>query len=109
MRPRRHGVSSTALFLVSWLISIAWSLAAADIPKQTATMTQSAVTSRSLEGPFPNPNLAAEGVVRTQMQALQNNDIHDRGIEITYRFAPPANKRKTGPIERFARMLKTSP
>lgn len=108
-RPKRQGVSSTALFTVSWLISIAWSLAAAEIPKQTAAMTQSAVTSRSLEGPFPDPNLTADGVVRTQMQALQNNDTHDRGIEITYRFASPSNKRQTGPFERFARMLKTSP
>ena len=108
-RPKRHGVSGTVLFMMSWLLSIALPLAAAEIPKHTATMTQSAVPGRSLEGPYPNPNLTADGVVRTQIQALQNNDIHDHGIEITYRFASPANKRQTGPFERFSRMLKTSP
>jgi hypothetical protein len=106
---KRLGVDTSALFMVSWLIGTVLSPAVAEAPKRAATMAQSAASGQSLEGPSPRPGLSAEGVVVTQMQALQSNDSHDHGIEITYRFASPANKRQTGPFERFARMLKKSP
>ena len=106
---KRSCVSTSALFMVCWLIGTVLSPAAAEGSKQAKTNTQSTVSGQSLEGPFPRPRLTAEGVVRTQMQALQNNDIHDHGIAITYRFASPANKQQTGPFERFAQMLKKSP
>ena len=102
-------VSTCALFMACWLIGSVLSPAAAEDPKQAGTMTQSTVSGQSLEGPFPRPRLTAEGVVRTQMQALQNNNIQDHGIAITYRFASPSNKQQTGPFERFAQMLKKSP
>jgi hypothetical protein len=59
--------------------------------------------------PFPNAQLTPDQVVKIQLEALRTNDENDRGIEITFRFASPANKRSTGPIERFARMIKTTP
>jgi hypothetical protein len=59
--------------------------------------------------PFPNTRLNPDQVVRIQLEALRTNDENDRGIEITFRFASPANKRSTGPLERFARMIKTTP
>ena len=40
------------------------------------------------------------------MGALQNNDSTDQGIEISFRFASPANKGHTGPLDRFTRMIK---
>ena len=48
-------------------------------------------------------------MVRIQLEALQNNDTKDKGIAVAFRFASPENKRSTGPLERFARMLKEEP
>ena len=56
----------------------------------------------------PDPSLSPQDVVSIQIEALQNNDIpyEDRGIEVTFNFASPANKRMTGPIERFKVMVR---
>ncbi|MFP4431762.1 MAG: DUF4864 domain-containing protein [Spirochaetota bacterium] len=54
----------------------------------------------------PDPSLAPEEVVRIQVDAFRNNDGADRGIEIAFRFASPANKRLTGPLPRFAQMMR---
>ena len=59
-------------------------------------------------GPFPSPDLSPREVVGIQLDALRRNDTpgHDAGIAITFRFASAANRAVTGPLERFARMLK---
>ncbi len=51
----------------------------------------------------PDPSLSARDVVSIQIEALQNNDTpyENRGIEVAFNFASPANKRITGPLERF--------
>ncbi|HEX9924170.1 MAG TPA: DUF4864 domain-containing protein [Anaerolineae bacterium] len=54
----------------------------------------------------PNPELLPDEVVQIQIEALQFNDSKDRGIEITFRFASPGNKRFTGPLPRFTQMLR---
>src|SRR5262245_17073737 len=54
----------------------------------------------------PNPDLSPEEVVKIQVEALQNNDDLDRGIEITFKFASPANKQMTGPLYRFKQLVK---
>ena len=56
----------------------------------------------------PDPSLPPQDVVSIQIEALQNNDIpyEDRGIEVTFNFASPANKRMTGPLERFKVMVR---
>ncbi|PSQ45995.1 DUF4864 domain-containing protein [Halobacteriales archaeon SW_7_68_16] len=43
------------------------------------------------------------------LRALRDNDEPhaDAGIETTYNFASPANRRNTGPLERFVRMVKS--
>jgi hypothetical protein len=55
----------------------------------------------------PDPSLSPGDVVRIQIEALRNNDTpyNNRGIEVTFNFASPANKRLTGPIERFTAMV----
>ena len=57
--------------------------------------------------PEPEPSLSPGDVVSIQIEALKNNDIlyKDRGIEVTFNFASPTNKRMTGPIGRFKAML----
>lgn len=57
----------------------------------------------------PAPGLSPAEVVRIQLEALRHNDDLDRGIEVAFRFASPSNKRSTGPLPRFARMIKTGP
>ena len=58
--------------------------------------------------PEPSPDLSAADVVRIQVEALQaNDDPHpDAGIEAAFRFASPGNRAATGPLPRFARMVK---
>ncbi len=56
----------------------------------------------------PNPSFAPRRVVEIQIQSLQQNDVPspDFGIAQTWAFAHPDNKRFTGPLARFAAMIK---
>ena len=58
----------------------------------------------------PDPSLSPRDVVSIQIEALQNNDApyENRGIEVTFNFASPANKRMTGPLEHFKLMVRSS-
>src|SRR3984957_18998229 len=57
----------------------------------------------------PKPELSPEQVVQYQAEALQHNDEPkpDAGIERAFRFASPSNKQVTGPVENFARIVKS--
>lgn len=61
------------------------------------------------DGPRPSPGLSPEQVVRVQLEALRRNNADDLGIAVAFRFASPDNKRSTGPLPRFARMIKDGP
>ena len=52
----------------------------------------------------PAPDLSPVDVVTYQLKSLQEN-TNGEGIADTFRFASPANKRVTGPIERFSRLF----
>jgi Domain of unknown function (DUF4864) len=56
----------------------------------------------------PDPALSPAEVVEIQLTALQANDAPqtDAGIAQTWAFAHPDNKRMTGPLPRFAEMIK---
>ncbi len=56
----------------------------------------------------PDPSLSPQDVVSIQIEALRNNDTpyENRGVEVTFNFASPANKRMTGPLERFKVMVR---
>jgi len=58
--------------------------------------------------PKPSPALTPERVVAIQLDALQHNDTPspDFGIETTFLFASPANRVATGPLDRFASVVK---
>ena len=55
----------------------------------------------------PSPEYAAEEVVGIQMRALGKNDSprENAGIEITFRFASPSNRKVTGPLDRFQNLF----
>jgi hypothetical protein len=55
----------------------------------------------------PDPALSPAEVVAIQLDALQANAAaDDAGIAQTWAFAHPDNKRMTGPLPRFAQMIK---
>ena len=56
--------------------------------------------SYDIENAYPEPKLKPNDVVRLQLLAMQQNDDSDFGIEVTFRFASPANKKQTGPLKR---------
>ena len=57
----------------------------------------------------PNKDILPSEVVKIQLIGLQNNDTYykDGGIEQTWNFAHPNNKRVTGPLDNFKRMIKS--
>ena len=56
----------------------------------------------------PSSNIEPYQVVEIQLKSLQKNNspIIDNGIEQTWEFAHPSNKKNTGPLDRFKNMLK---
>jgi hypothetical protein len=62
-----------------------------------ATLAAAVDTSGQLE---PDPRYTPDQVVKIQLEALQRNDI-----ETTFKFASPANRAQTGPLERFTQMI----
>jgi hypothetical protein len=60
-------------------------------------------------GQQPNAALLPEDVVRIQLGALRTNQDDDEGIAVAFRFASPQNRSQTGPITRFAAILRSDP
>ena len=58
----------------------------------------------------PNSTIAPKEVVKIQLSGLQQNDLEykDSGIEQTWNFAHPSNKKVTGPLNNFKRMIKSA-
>ncbi len=56
----------------------------------------------------PRSDIKPSEVVRIQLLGLQKNDLKykDSGIEQTWNFAHPNNKKVTGPLDNFKRMIK---
>ena len=57
----------------------------------------------------PNNDIKPSEVVKIQLSGLQKNDLNfkDSGIEQTWNFAHPNNKKVTGPLPNFKRMIKS--
>ena len=56
----------------------------------------------------PNNGIEPYQVVKIQLGSLKKNDdpTKDNGIEQTWEFAHPNNKKNTGPLDRFKSMIK---
>ena len=56
----------------------------------------------------PDPAISAKDVISIQLKALQinNSPFEDAGIEQTWEFAHPNNRKSTGPLSNFIRMIK---
>ena len=57
----------------------------------------------------PKNTISPKEVVKIQLSGLQQNDQNykDSGIEQTWQFAHPNNKRVTGPLSNFKMMIKS--
>ena len=66
------------------------------------------ITSSVAEILKPNSQIKPSEVVKIQLTGLQKNDkeFKDSGIEQTWNFAHPNNKKVTGPLPNFKRMIK---
>lgn len=62
----------------------------------------------SKDDPQPDAKLTPGQVIKIQLDALRRNDepTADSGIRTAFRFASPANREATGPIERFIPLVK---
>ena len=58
----------------------------------------------------PSSNITPKEVIKIQLSGLQQNDLQfkDSGIEQTWNFAHPNNKKVTGPLNNFKRMIKSA-
>lgn len=59
--------------------------------------------------PTPDPEYGPEQVVTIQLEALTDNNepVKNAGIKTAYNFASPANRRATGPLDRFTTMVES--
>ena len=82
-------VKKTAIFSTFLIFLISVSISKADLLK-------------------PNSDIKPDRVIEIQLSGLQNNDLiyKDSGIEQTWNFAHPNNKKVTGPLDKFKRMIK---
>ncbi len=57
----------------------------------------------------PSSDLTPAAVVRIQVEAMKRNDVpaRDAGIAVAFRFASPGNRQATGPLPRFAAMIRS--
>ena len=55
----------------------------------------------------PDPSIGPKEVISIQLKALQKNNLpfDDAGIEQTWEFAHPNNKKMTGPLNKFKQMI----
>ena len=58
----------------------------------------------------PRINIEPDKVVSIQLKGLMKNDIpsKDYGIKQTWEFAHPVNKKYTGPLPKFLKMIKSN-
>ena len=56
----------------------------------------------------PKSTITPKEVIKIQLNGLQQNDLEykDSGIEQTWNFAHPNNKKVTGPLNNFKKMIK---
>ena len=90
MKFQRWDVLKSSTLLIAFLIILPFQLWA----------------SYDLKNAYPEHELKPNDVVRLQLLAMQQNDESDIGIEVTFRFASPANKKQTGPLKRFIGLVR---
>ena len=78
------------------------------ITSKTLIIVLLSISFSSAEILNPDSAISPKEVVSIQLSGLQKNDFKykDSGIEQTWNFAHPNNKKVTGPLGKFKRMIK---
>tara|TARA_B100001175_G_C19137722_1_gene462044 strand:- start:81 stop:554 length:474 start_codon:yes stop_codon:yes gene_type:complete len=78
------------------------------ITSKTLIIVLLSISFSSAEILNPDSAISPKEVVSIQLSGLQKNDLKykDSGIEQTWNFAHPNNKKVTGPLGKFKRMIK---
>ena len=78
------------------------------ITSKTLIIVLLSISFSSAEILNPDSAISPKEVVSIQLSGLQKNDFEykDSGIEQTWNFAHPNNKKVTGPLGKFKRMIK---
>ena len=78
------------------------------ITSKTLIIVLLSISFSSAEILNPNSTISPKEVVSIQLSGLQKNDFEykDSGIEQTWNFAHPNNKKVTGPLGKFKKMIK---
>ena len=109
MRPRPGRGEAMAASAIRHRIAVlllCLALVPAVLPAQDGEAGAADPLSESL---VPAPELSPGDVVRIQLEALRHNDDRNRGIDVAFRFASPANRASTGPLSRFIGMIRNGP
>jgi hypothetical protein len=107
MSPRSRSLA-VVIFLVALLVALA--VAMAFTLRNPAPLTGTSATAATTRPTDPDPSLTPVEVVAAVLAALNNNDsATDDGLRTTFGFASPGNQAATGPVERFAAIVKKSP
>lgn len=106
--PRHDGPMHSAHTLSAAVVLMLCLGALAPHPPTAPRPVTMSTSSDSL--PTPSPEWSPREVVEVQVEALATNDepFEDAGIEAAFTFASPANKRATGPLERFRTLFDTA-
>jgi len=88
--------------LIPWLCRLLWPLLVVATVVGSAHADPVATTAR------PDPALSAAAVVQLQLAALAHVDrpTRDAGLATVFGFASPGNRDLTGPLKRFAAMIR---
>jgi len=91
------------------LLGLAMPMAFADISGSVEAVDETSAESKTATLLQPKPDWQAREVVSIQLNALKENDSpsKDAGIEQVWAFAHPQNKSMTGPLPRFAQMIRS--
>lgn len=107
----KRAITRKIVGVLNWgmLLSLAMPVAFADISGTAEAVGEANAEIETATLLQPNPGRQAQEVVSIQLNALKDNDspTKDAGIEQVWAFAHPQNKSMTGPLPRFARMIRS--
>ena len=107
---RLNYISATATMFAIWMVIVFFIFSVLTPGMANGSSLTRKIVAQEVIGEaelIPQPTFTPDIVVRLQLDALANNDrpYQNAGIEIAFRFASPANKQTTGPLNRFIRLV----
>ena len=113
LRNRAVGCSVAGVLLLQIIASFSDNIQSSGQASESAghqINTTKVATQQEGEKLEPSPKLSPGEVINIQLKALQRNDTptKDSGIATAFKFASPANKEATGPLDKFVQLVKSA-